>query len=203
MFGHMIRFVAALAVLMLAVPSATAMAGAGAPGGLSEKVAKLTYEDLVRLLPDNMYGHTSETWGEIAKVTIAGVDYSLPFIVQEDAVYTWHYMKKYLPHEVAAKPTSGQPNDEQILLYVVKLTEAADNNADVLIRKNFDANKAKYTLLYPDAKGDTLFTEVFDRYVTDENGKNAPEAQKAYNEFVALSMLASALRNYIVLKEKL
>ena len=203
MFGYMIRLVSICAVILLAVPAVTAFADTTKPGSLSEKVAKLGYEDLVRLLPEKMYDHTGDTWGEIANVTIAGVDYSLPFIVQEDAVYTWHYMKKYLPHEVAAKPASGEPNDEQILLYVVKLTEAADSNADILIRKNFEANKAKYTLLYPDAKGDTLFTEVFDRYVTDENGKTAPEAQKAYNEFVALSMLTSALRNYILLKEKL
>ena len=204
MFIHKIRLIAVLAIMMLAVPMAGAWAGSAVPASLNDKVAKLTFSDLKRYLPDQFTDHTEETWGEISKVTVAGVDYVLPFIVQQDAVYTWHYMKKYLPAEVAEKPASGQPNDEQILLYISKLTDVADDHAGHLIRKDFEANKAKYTLLYPNVKGeDAVFAEVYDRYVTDENGKTAPEAQKAYNEYVALSMLASALASYIELKEKL
>ena len=203
MRGNVIRFAAVLAVLLLAVPVVTAWAGAVAPGSINEKVAKLGFEDLKRLFPDTMSIHTSETWGEIATVTVAGVEYKLPFIVQDDDVFTWYYMREFLPKEVAEKPVTGKPNDEQIFFYITKLAEAADKNADILIRKDFEANKAKYMLLFPDAKGDMLFTEVFDRYITDENGKNAPEAQKAYNEFVSLSMLSSALSMYIALKEKL
>ena len=178
---------------------------------MADKIRKLPTAEKQKIVAERLYGN-NPTPEEIAsiypeeiiidEVIVAGVPYTLIFMNAHDT-RAWEIARTFLPAEVHKAPPAA-PTDEQVLQYVRALTEVAHNNFQAVAAKVFEEKKAQFRERYPAHWTDEVVRLSVDaHYDTDSNGEVAPEAQRLYNEYMALSKLGNALEFYISLKGKL
>ena len=176
---------------------------------LNRKIHQLTGIKLKKIIA-KAFGDTSRDAAENvdlkyvvkADVVVDGIPYALIFMGADD-VGSWKFYKPFLPAKIEKAPVSV-PTDDQVLKDLRQWTDEAQQNFNKLETEAYERNKQKFHERYPSHwPEESVVNAVRGGYQGDDNGDIAPDAQKAYNQYIALSRLTDAVKLYIAIKKDL
>jgi uncharacterized protein YgiM (DUF1202 family) len=137
-----------------------------------------------------------------ADVVVDGIRYALIFMGADD-VGSWKFYKSFLPAKITKEPASV-PSDDQVLKDLRQWTSEAQQNFNKQETEAYERNKKKFRARYPSNWSEqSVVDAVRGSYEVDGNGDIAPDAQKAYNEYMAFRQLTDAMELYIAIKKDL
>lgn len=146
-------------------------------------------------VPSDILGFEPGEFQKTDNVTLLGKPYTLTFWQMPETSMTWDDSKKYLPAEVAeASKTKPNVTDEELLVYLDKLSTQAALNYDSYAQQDFQANKARHMAEHPGLPEETVSVLIFEQYHGNNGWKNSARAQEAHNTYMALTYVADALR---------